>query len=597
MQELIRLIEKNEDWLLRRVLGYAKARNYTKYTSTLEEAWRLSITGLSASLVKASKFFKGPPELGPDEDYENDPITSFGTVEAQRHRARGVSLSMFLGLMKYYRQSYVDLIEAEEPATAEGERHTLFIHRCFDRIEIAFCTEWARQSQVGLITELQTTNRMMTNEKTAYLTAFESLSDPVFILDDHNRLINLNLAAARLIDPESVPGESYYRPLDGVPCGAEGREPTNRRTCARFISRNILELLPWLWEAVKRPEKDASTDKPLELRIPIAGSPRYFEAKLSRMLDVSEKFTAAILTLRDVTERRLAEEGLKQHAAALEAVNVALAEANTSSHRANLALESAVDELARANEELAQRNTDLDEFSYVASHDLQEPLRKLVAFSQLLRKDIGEPIPEQASRDIAFIIDAARRMQTLVQDLLRLSRAGRNEIRLARIAMGQCADRAIDALATRIAETGAEITRDRLPMVVGDATMLTQLYQNLIGNAMKFVPTGQQPIIRLTCERENGRWVFGVRDNGIGIRTEHTTQIFAPFKRLHGANEYEGSGIGLAICRKTVERHGGRIWVDSELGRGSHFRFMLSGEPEMQEWDDAAETTAVPSFS
>ena len=127
----------------------------------------------------------------------------------------------------------------------------------------------------------------------------------------------------------------------------------------------------------------------------------------------------------------------------------------------------------------------------------------------------------------------------------------------------------------RVKETGAEVTRDELPVLWGDSTLLTQLYQNLIGNALKF-SRGRRPIIRLTVEEREGYQIFGVQDNGIGIEPKYARQIFQPFKRLHGRAEYEGSGIGLAICRKIVERHGGKIWVESELGKGAHFRFTIS---------------------
>ena len=218
----------------------------------------------------------------------------------------------------------------------------------------------------------------------------------------------------------------------------------------------------------------------------------------------------------------------------------------------------------------------------MASHDLQEPLRTLIAFSDLLRKDLGDSLPERAARDLGFITDAAKRMQTLIQDLLALSRAGRVAKKREKVSLGECADRALEALAIRVKETGAQITRDELPEVWGDSTLLTQLYQNLIGNALKF--SGEQrPIIRLTVEEQGDDQIFGVKDNGIGIEPKYAQQIFKPFRRLHGRAEYEGSGIGLAICRKIVERHGGKIWVESEPGKGAHFRFTISHKKRKDE--------------
>lgn len=234
--------------------------------------------------------------------------------------------------------------------------------------------------------------------------------------------------------------------------------------------------------------------------------------------------------------------------------------------------------LSQANDALQRRNQELDEFTYIASHDLQEPLRKLCAFSDLLREDLAAGNHEDIEHDIEVLTGAARRMQRLVQDLLALSRSGRQTINFEPLELDSIVDEALDALELRIAETGATLERAELPRVLGDRTLLIQLYQNLLGNALKF--TGKaHPRIGLTVEPDaEGGWLLGVRDDGIGLKPEYAEQIFAPFKRLHGRDEYEGTGVGLAICRKIVERHDGRIWVESELGHGAHFRFTL-GKP------------------
>lgn len=228
--------------------------------------------------------------------------------------------------------------------------------------------------------------------------------------------------------------------------------------------------------------------------------------------------------------------------------------------------------------ELTRLNTELGEFTHIASHDLQEPLRKLVIFCEWLAQDLGTDLPERAVKDMAFISDAAQRMRNLVQDLLILSQAGNRELKAEPISLETVADSALESLALRIEECCAVITRDPLPEVRGDATLLTQLYQNLIGNALKYAGESP-PRIHLDAARVGGEWVLGVRDNGIGINPEYAEQIFQPFKRLHGRERYEGTGIGLAICRKAVERHHGRIWVESEEGKGAHFRFELPCKP------------------
>ena len=258
----------------------------------------------------------------------------------------------------------------------------------------------------------------------------------------------------------------------------------------------------------------------------------------------------------------------------IEAQNVRLQQEIAKSKSAEEALADRTVQLERINRELIVLNAELDSFTNMASHDMQEPLRTLMAFSDLLRKDLGDSLSEQAAKDLTFITGAAKRMQALIQDLLALSRAGRAPKKREKVSLRECADLALEALAVRVKETGAQIIHDELPDVWGDSTLITQLYQNLIGNALKF--TGdQRPIIQLSFEEREGTQVFGVKDNGIGIDPNYTREVFKPFRRLHGRAEYEGSGMGLAICRKIVERHGGKIWVESESGKGADFRFTI----------------------
>jgi two-component system sensor histidine kinase/response regulator len=237
-------------------------------------------------------------------------------------------------------------------------------------------------------------------------------------------------------------------------------------------------------------------------------------------------------------------------------------------------------EVAKRTADLERKNKELDEFTYVASHDLQEPVRKLISFSKLLEQDAGANLEERAKKDLSFIVDAAARMRDLIQDLLALSRAGRAAMKVEPISLANCVDSALDALEMRVLETHAEIDRDELPEIAGDAVLMTQLYQNLVGNALKFIPPDRQPKIRITANRRGDEWELAVADNGIGIKPEHVDRLFRPFQRLHGRGEFEGTGIGLAICKKAVERHGGQIWVESVPGAGSQFKFTIPIAPE-----------------
>lgn len=241
---------------------------------------------------------------------------------------------------------------------------------------------------------------------------------------------------------------------------------------------------------------------------------------------------------------------------------------------------------------LEEKNRELDEFTYVASHDLQEPVRKLVSFSKLLAEDIGTDLNEDAERDLNFIVDAAKRMRDLVQDLLALSRTGRAAMKKEEVSLDECVDMALDNLQIRIEECGAIIHRDELPTVFADRSMLVQLYQNLIGNSLKFIDENTTPEIMILAERQGNLWVLGVKDNGIGLKAESADRIFKPFQRLHKRSEFTGTGIGLAICKKTVQRHGGTITVESTPGQGAHFIFTLvamnSGEQSCEMYETSA---------
>jgi PAS domain S-box-containing protein len=257
-------------------------------------------------------------------------------------------------------------------------------------------------------------------------------------------------------------------------------------------------------------------------------------------LALADGETVTISTVRDVTTRQAADERLRATAA-----------------------------------ELARSNAELEQFAYVASHDLQEPLRMVAAYTQLLARRYRGRLGPEADEFIGFAVDGARRMQELINDLLMYSRVGTQALQPQALETAHLVDQVVTDLAAAITDAGARVTRDELPPVQADPTQLRQLLQNLIANGIKFHRPPQAPQVHVSATRDDGWWTFCVSDNGIGIEPQYRERIFVLFQRLHSRAEYPGTGIGLAICKKIVERHGGWIRVDSEVGHGTRFLFTL----------------------
>src|SRR5262245_34379065 len=243
--------------------------------------------------------------------------------------------------------------------------------------------------------------------------------------------------------------------------------------------------------------------------------------------------------LRDITERKQAEEDLK-----------------------------------RTTEELTRSNRELEQFAYIASHDLQEPLRMVAGSTQLLARDYKDKLDSLATEYIGFAVEGAKRMQMLINQLLNYSRVGAQRKPFEPVDCQKIYEAAVANLKIAIAESRAALTHDPLPTVMGDNVQLLQVFQNLLANAIKF-QRREHPQIHVCAEQKDGQWEFAVRDNGIGIDPKHHERLFGIFQRLHSREKYSGTGIGLAICKKIVEQHGGRIWVESAPGKGSTFYFTI----------------------
>jgi PAS domain S-box-containing protein len=264
------------------------------------------------------------------------------------------------------------------------------------------------------------------------------------------------------------------------------------------------------------------------------------EITASPIFDKSGKVVHVIEACRDVTERIRSEHTLRETSA-----------------------------------ELARSNRDLQQFASIASHDLKAPLRAVSGFLDLLQRSAGDKLDAAARHYVERALEGAARMDRLIGDLLEYSRAGTQGLAYTRVHVGEVLRRVLDNLAPAVGEAGAVVTREELPAVVADDGLLTRLFQNLLSNAMKYRDAARPCEIHVGAERREGGWLFRVRDSGIGIAPKDAERIFDIFVRLHGPDKYPGTGIGLAICKRIVERHGGRIWVESRPGAGSTFCFAL----------------------
>ena len=266
-------------------------------------------------------------------------------------------------------------------------------------------------------------------------------------------------------------------------------------------------------------------------------TPVLYNASIYR--DESGKVIGVFAAARDITERKKAEEMLKQKL-----------------------------------EELARSNAELEQFAYVASHDLQEPLRMVVSYLQLLQRKYQGKLDSKADKYIYFAVDGASRMQVLINDLLEFSRVTTKANEFEPTNCKSIMDQVLSDLEIFIRENRASISYGPLPVVMADPVQFAQVFQNLISNAIKF-RSEEAPQIKISAEKRADHWLFSVKDNGIGIDPKYSDRIFEVFKRLHKREEYPGTGIGLSICKKIIERHEGQIWVESEAGKGSTFCFTL----------------------
>lgn len=523
MEKLINIITDNETWLVERILHYAKLHGYSRYTSTLAEAWRISINGLSKAILDGLSFHSETPELGPDDDYTRDPVTSFGIMEAQKHRSRGVTIGMFLGLLKYYRQSYIDLILENDFNEEEKKRCRLFIDRIFDRIEIGFCTEWTGLSGSEELEELQVTNRFLSNEKDRYLTSFESMKNPVILLDSNNIIVNINHAGNELFKDFSVPGSAYY-------------------------SRNIPEnRLIFLEEELSSFVSMKHSELELEKEIETVKGKRYFQIKLKKMLDVSERFAGVIAILNDITELKLVQEELM---------------------------------MARDKAESASRAK--SSFLASMSHEIRTPMNAIIGMTSLL---LNTELSHEQEEFVEVIRRSGNSLMGIINDILDFSKIEAGQFMLEKnpFELIECVEEALDIVAPKAGKKSLEIAymcHKSVPLIIeGDITRLRQILVNLLDNAIKFTEKGDVVLsvkARHLIE-EDYEIQFSVKDTGVGIPPEKFQYLFKPFSQTDSSitRRYGGTGLGLTISKLLVEHMGGTIHAESVPGKGTTFHFTI----------------------
>ncbi|MDR3594776.1 ATP-binding protein [Clostridium sp.] len=550
MQKLKRIILDNEDILMEKILSYAKEQNYTKYTSTLKEAWRMSIVGLSEVIVKMIEKSSDIPKMGPDDDFTKSEVAEFGIVEAQRHRSRGVTLGMFLGLMKYYQQVYIDIIDESHFSYEEKKYFSQYIKRCFDHMELGFTIEWAELCEKEKIEELKEANRRIINEKNKYLTIFESIYDPIILVDEDNKIENINYKAAEIFLSTNAPEMKYYGNV------------------------NINTIMSWLSEELIK-FSNANRKKVLrEMTIETKSGKRTFLVKFKKMLDISEKYRGTVIIFNDITKRIKIESKLKNQ------------------HKKLMATQSQMVQ----SEKMASIGT------LVAgiAHEINNPTNYAYLSSKVLQNDIGNFKKDLADLldgadnevmdffevylnkffdSIDIILNGSNQVKNVVNDLKLFSRideAVRKEINVSEAL--KTTVRLVKTQYTKQIEFETDFRTDA--KIECYPSQLNQVFLNIIINACQAIIKKQNDLkeetrglIKISVSSKPKEIEIVFSDNGCGMTEEEKSKIFEPFFTTKPIGE--GTGMGMAISYSIIERHNGKIDIKSQAGKGTKTTIVL----------------------
>ncbi len=554
-QHLTELIRANEEWLMARILHYASLHNYTAYTSTLMEAWRASISGLSEALIQALASYDNPPEFGPTEDWFGDPCGVFGRHEADLHRSRGITLSMFLGLMKYYRQTYLDLLQDRYPTACDWE--TLFVNRFFDRVEISFVESWSNVDTMQVNADLQKANRALANEKNKFLTLFESSKLPCFLVTMDGCVDSMNLAAVQFFGQGTRPGETYYS------------------------GQGNLTVPEWLAEDIQLFSSSNKDDYEFEKVYRHAGEEFYFDILFKRMLDVSQKFSGVVVTLKDTTVRVCAQKNLEQLHSDLKATQSQLLQREKMASIGQLAtgvaheinnpigfIQSNLSSLQRYSEKISTMLSQAGDLIAESGHgDLS------AEFVQMLKKNKAPQILEDIPELIKESLDGTARVAAIVRNLKTFSRVDSDS-------WGPCdLNESLDSTLSIVwneLKYKAEIIKEYGPLepLYCNPQMLSQVFLNLLINAGHAL--GDKGTISLKTWQDVDNSYFSIADTGCGMTDETKNRLFEPFYTTKDVGE--GTGLGMSIVYDIVSKHHGSITVDSAEGQGSCFTICLPNQ-------------------
>lgn len=512
MKKLQALIAENEDWLIDRVLFYAKEHGYTEFTSTLKEAWRASIQGLSLPLVDALNIYEQPPELDAGADFSTNPIAAFGVKHAIQHRARGVTLKLFLGLNKYYRQTYVDLVMEQHYPTNQQERYRLFVERFFDLVELGCCSEWTNATESTKLLETQERNRTLTNEKNKYLTIFESLNDPVILLDSGGAIQNMNHAAHELFVGSRDPGAIYYGPEQ------------------QLTIENQVDFLK---------KHSDGTDR-FETILETSSGPQEFEVRIQRMLDVSDKFLGTVMILNNIAEYKRASE---------------LAEAASKTKSAFLATMSH-EIRTPINGILGMANLLKD--SPLTEHQM-DYLDKITSSGEVLMAVLNDIL------DYSKIEAGVLKLESVDFNLCDVMEQVSELVKPAASKKGLRFSLSIDKQVPCFLLGDPGKIRQILLNLASNAVKFTAAGSVEMEVFRQSDSNKNIPVIH-----------FDVTDTGIGVPRDKIDHLFEPFTQEDASitRLYGGTGLGLAICKKLVTAMEGSITC-SNTGSGSIFSFEI----------------------